>query len=267
MRHFLFRYFWLLNLAATFPLLSQTAAANESPLPQAMAYYRTGRYAEALPLFQKAAGSDRVSGAVGASRTWAMIGRYDEAEAICRKTLREVPGNAQISVQLAEILAMTGRSDEAMRILEPVAEGNRPLPRSLVKYGQLMEMRGRRAEAAAVYERAVSLYHAGLIFDSQDLAMVAVANQGLAKFYDANRLFRESLREDPANLEAEVLWGDLFRKKYNPAEARKSYTEALNRNERYVPALVGLAKIVNGRAAQKLLEQALAVNARCEAAL
>jgi tetratricopeptide (TPR) repeat protein len=267
MRRFFFRFFLLLNLAATFPLLSQTAAANESPLPQAMAYFRTGLYSEALTLFQKAGGADRVSGAIGASRTWAMMGRYAEAEAICRKTLREVPGDVQISVQLAEILAMTGRSDEAMSILEPVAEGIRPPPRGVVKYGQLLEMRGRLKEAAAVFQRAVTLYHDGLIFDSEDLAMVAVASQGVAKFYDANRLFREALREDPANLEAEVLWGDLFREKYNPAEAHKSYTEVLNRNDRYVPALVGLAKILSGSAAQKLLEQALAINPRCEAAL
>ncbi|MEJ2164891.1 MAG: tetratricopeptide repeat protein [Desulfobacterales bacterium] len=267
MRLLFFQIFLLLIPAVTFPLLSQTASAAESPLPQAKVYYRTGRYSEALTLFQKAGGADRVSGAIGASRTFAMTGRYAEAEAICRETLREEPGSGPVSVQLAEILAMTGRSDEAMSILEPVANGTRPSPRGLVKYGQLLEMRGRRAEAAAVFHRVVSRYREGLIFDSQGLAMAAAAGQALAMFHDANRLFREALREDPANLEAEVLWGDLFREKYNAAEARKSYTEVLDRNGRHVPALVGMAGTFSGSAAQKLLEQALEINARCEAAL
>ena len=267
MRLLFFQIFLLLIPALTFPLLSKTASAAESPLPQAKVYYRTGRYAEALTLFQKAGGADRVAGVIGASRTFAMTGRYAEAEAICRETLREVPGNVPISVQLAEILTTTGRSDEAMSILKPVVNGTRPSPRGLVKYGQLLEMRGRRAEASAIFQQVVSLYREGLIFSSQDLAMAAVASQALAMFHDANRLFREALREDPANLEAEVLWGDLFREKYNAAEARKSYTEVLNRNDRYVPALVGMAGTLSGSAARKLLEQALEINARCEPAL
>lgn len=267
MRLLFLQIFLLLIPTLTFPLLSQTASAAESLLPQANVYYRTGRYAEALTLFQKAGGTDRVSAVMGASRTFAMIGRYAEAEAICRETLREVPGNVPISVQLAEILSMTGRSDEAMSILEPVINGTRPSPRGLVKYGQLLEMRGRRAEAAAIFQRVDSLYREGLISDSQDLTMAAVASRALGMFHDANRLFREALREDPANLEAEVLWGDLFREKYNAAEARKSYTEVLDRNGSYVPALVGMAGTLGGSAAQKLLEQALEINARCEAAL
>lgn len=268
MNCFCFRTFLLLILAGTtFPLLSQNAAATDSPLAQAEEHFRTGRYSEALTLFQKADGIDRVPGVIGASRTWAMIGQYADAESICRETLRELPGNARITVQLAEILAMTGRSDEAMGILEPLVNGTGASLRGMVNYGQLLEMRGRSEEAAAAFQNAISLYNDGLVSDSQDLAMVAVAGRALGKYHDANRLLREALREDPANLEAEVLWGDLFREKYNPAEARKSYSEVLNRNERYVPALVGLARTLSGKAAQKLLEKALEINAHSENAL
>ena len=264
---FFFRFCLLLILAITFPLLSETASATDSPLSRAAAYFQVGRYSEALDLFQKAAGADRVAGVIGASRTWVMTGQYAEAEAICRKALRKVPGEVRLSVQLAEILVTTGRIDEAMGVLEPVLSATRPSLRGMVKYGQLLETRGRREEAAAVFQRAIARYRDGLVFDAQDLAMVAVAGQAFEDFHFANRLFREALREDPSDLEAEVLWGDLFREKYNAAEARKSYSEVLQRNQRYVPALVGLANTMGGSAARELLEKALQINARSEAAL
>jgi cellulose synthase operon protein C len=267
MRRFIFPFCLLLILAVTFPLLSQTASATDSPLSQARAYFRAGHYTEALNLFQKSGGADRVAGVIGASRTWVMTGQYAEAEAICRKALREVPGEVRLSVQLAEVLAAMGRTDEAMGILEPVVGGPRPSLRGMVKYGQLLEARGRREEAAAVFQRAIGRYRDGLVVDAPDLAMVAVASQALEDFHFANRLFREALQEDPSDLEAEVLWGDLFREKYNAAEARKSYSQVLQRNQRYVPALVGLAKTMGGSAARQLLEQALQINARSEAAL
>jgi tetratricopeptide (TPR) repeat protein len=269
MRRLFFKIF-LFNalMVVTLPLFSEkTATANPSTLAQATEYLRTGRYPEALSLFQKADGADRISGVIGASRTWVMTGRYGEAEAICRKTLRQRAGELRITNQLAEILAMTGRSDEAMDILEAAVNAAGASPRSLVQYGKLLQLRGRRDEAAAVFQRAVLLYDAGQITESEDLAVIGVASWALERFYDANRLFREALRADPQNIEAEVLWGDLFREKYNDAEARKSYTVVLERNPNHVPALVGMAKTSYGSTARKLLEDALKINASAESAL
>ena len=268
MRRLFFKIF-LFNalMVVTLPLFSMTATANPSTLAQATEYLRTGRYAEALSLFQKVDDADRISGVIGASRTWVMTGRYDAAETVCRETLREKAGELRIISQLSEILAMTGRSDEAMAILKPAVNAADASPRSLVQYGKLLQLRGRRDEAAAVFQRAVSLYDAGQVIESQELAMIGMASWALERFHDANRLFREALRADPENIEAEVLWGNLFREKYNDAEARKSYAAVLKRNPKHVPALVGMAGTLHGSAAQKLLEDALKVNASAESAL
>lgn len=267
MRRFLFQILPYMAMAvATFPLFSKAAFANPSALTQATEYFRTGRYPEALNLFQKTDGVDRIPGIIGTVRTWIMTGRYGAAEAICRKTLRERAGDLRIISQLAKILALTGRSDEALGILSSVI--NRAAsPVVLVQYGKLLQMRGRRDEAVAVFQRVVSSYEPGPVFGSEDLGMIGTANRALGRFHDANRLYRAALRSDPQNIEAEVLWGDLFRAKYNDAEARKSYTAVLERNPKHVPALVGLARTLHGVAARKLLEDALKVNASAESAL
>jgi len=266
-RRFCQRFLFAALIAATLPFSSTTAAANPSALTRATEYFRTGRYADALTLFQQTEGSDRLSGIIGASRTWVMTGRYAAAEAICRQVLREHAGELRVIGQLAQILAMTGRSDEAIAVLEPAVTQPNASPAILVQYGRLLQLRGRRDEAVSILQRAVSLYQTGQVFESQDLAQIALANQALGRFNDANRLFREALRADPDNLEAEVLWGDLFRTKYNAAEARNSYAAVLERNPSHVAALVGMARTLHGSAAQKLLADALKVNGSSEAAL
>ncbi len=266
-RHFSQIFLYMALIAVTLLFLSNNATANSSKLNQATTHFRSGRYPEALNLFLKADAADRVSGVIGASRTWMMTGQYAAAEAICRKTLRERKGNARIISQLAEILSLTGRSDDAIDILEPVAKAAEASPRSLVSYGKLLQLRGRSDEAAAVFQRAISLYDTGSVIESEDLAMIGVANWALERFHDANRLFRKALRTDPDNIEAEVLWGNLFRAKYNNAEARKSYSAVLKRNPKHVPALVGMARTLRGCAAQQLLEDALKVNGSAESTL
>jgi Tfp pilus assembly protein PilF len=87
--------------------------------------------------------------------------------------------------------------------------------------------------------------------------MVARASWLLGDFHDANSLFTEATRLDPSNLEAQVLWGELFLEKYNAADAQRSFEDALAVNSRYLPALVGIARVTGNREA---LERALAIN-------
>src|SRR5690606_25303760 len=101
-------------------------------------------------------------------------------------------------------------------------------------------------------------------FEAADIAMVAEASRLLGRFHDANSLFGEATRVDPQNLEAQVLWGNLFLEKYNNVDAEQSFSAALDINSRYGPALVGQAMISGGNRA---LSFALSVNPRDAAAL
>src|SRR5690606_16022878 len=80
--------------------------------------------------------------------------------------------------------------------------------------------------------------------------------------------FRTAVQVDPADLEARYAWAELFRARYNDADALRTYEEVLAANPRHADALVGLAKAGSGFGRQEeLARQALAVNPRHVGAL
>ena len=220
----------------------------------------TGSYAAASEIFRQADGLDRIDGLIGASRALVMIGNYLEAENLVAEAIEDgaYADYPLLTTQLAEIKRMTGQSRAALEILQQAIEGNAEPPvRSLVQYGSLLKFTGRQGQWQQVLDKVVQRYNAGLVFSSEDVAMVALASWLMGNFQDANSLFDEATRANPNNLEAHTLWADLFLEKYNAADAERSYQDALEVNSRYVPALVGIAQVVGD---EKSLLRALAIN-------
>ena len=233
---------------------------GETPLFRAEQLMLTGSYAAASDVFQMADGLDRNEGIVGASKAYAMMGNYVEAIRICESAIEDgdYASKPLISTQLAEVKRAIGLSGEALEILRMlVDELFEPPVRSLVQYRSLLKFVGQRDAAYEVLDRAVQRYNDGLVFASEDVAMVALASWLMGSFHDANSLFNEATRSNPNNLEAHVLWGDLFLEKYNAADAERSYQDALDINSRYIGALVGIANVVGD---ERALQRALAIN-------
>ncbi len=243
----------------------QPVVVEAPPLERAQELMKTGAYAAAVDLFLRTDGIDREAGVLGASQAYAGTGQYAAAIELLEDEIDDYAASAVLSTQLAELLRATGKSAEAIRVLAAVVEGNTTPPvRTLVQYGSVLQFVGRRDEAIAPLNAAIARYDSGLVFDAGEIAMVAVASWLLDRFHDANSLFSEATRIDPENLEAQVLWGDLFMEKYNVEDAEKSYNAALAINRRYAPALVGQAKISGG---ERSLQFALNVNGSDVAAL
>lgn len=235
--------------------------SDDSPLYRGEQLFQSGSFVAAIDAFRQADGLDREEAVVGASRAYAMLGRYDEAIAICEElTGTGNPGDfALAATQLAEMKRTVGRSAEALQILSALVGDDLQgaQVRTLVQYGSLLQFVGQKPLAAIHLEAAIQRYNEGLVFASEDVAMVALAAWLLDRFHDANSLFDEAIRANPNNLEAHVLWGDLFLEKYNAADAQRSYEDALEINDRYIPALVGLARAVGD---QRALQRAMALN-------
>ena len=233
---------------------------GESPLFEGEQLMLNGSYAAAADTFQMADGLDRNEGIVGASRALFMMGNSVEAVSIAEQEIEDedYASFPLVSTQLAEVKRSIGHSEEALAILSTVVDGQvEPPVRTLVQYGSLLKFLGRKTEAENVLDRAVQRYNNGLVFASEDVAMVALASWLLDNFHDANSLFSEATRANPNNLEAQVLWGDLFLEKYNANDAQRSYQEVLDINSRHVPALVGMAKVGGD---ERSLTRALAIN-------
>jgi tetratricopeptide (TPR) repeat protein len=245
-------------------LISTVAQAQDnvsnSPLFRGEELMLSGSYAAAADVFQMADGLDREDGLVGSSRALAMMGNYQEAMRVVEQGIddEQYADAPLLATQLAEVKRQVGQSSEALAILAAVMDGlAEPPVRSLVQYGSLLKFTGDKEAAYQVLDLAVQRYNNGLVFASEDVAMVALASWLLGNFHDANSLFNEATRANPNNLEAHTLWGDLFLEKYNAADAERSYQDALAINSRYVPALVGVGRVLGD---ERALTRALAIN-------
>jgi len=239
---------------------AQVVGSGDSPLFRGEQLLLNGSYAAAADVLQMADGLDRTDGLVGASRAYTMMGNYQRAQEVLAQAIgdEDYADRPLLATQLAEVVRLTGGSADALAILATVVDGNAEPPvRTLVQYGDLLLFTGNKDEAYRVLDRAVQRYNDGLVFASEDVAMVALASWRLGNFHDANSLFNEATRANPENLEALALWGDLFNEKYNASDAERTYQEALDVNSRYVPALVGIARVVGD---DRALERALAIN-------
>ncbi|MFK7862987.1 MAG: peptidase MA family metallohydrolase [Pseudohongiellaceae bacterium] len=245
----------------------EPAAISDTPLFRGEQLFLNGSYAAASDVFQMADGLDRRDGIVGASRAFAMMGNYQEAISICETAIGDAAfaDYPLISTQLAEVKRLTGKSAQALEILQAVVDDSfEPPVRTLVQYGSLLKFTGQRADSAEILNQAIERYNDGLVFSSEDVAMVALASWLTDNFHDANSLFNEATRANPNNLEAHVLWGDLFLEKYNASDAERSYQAALDINNRYTPALIGIARVVGD---ERSLQRALTINPNAISAL
>ena len=268
MQHLIARYWFIVLVAGLLSLPPPVRAVPEdSPPDQAQKALRPGNYEDTLLLYDPAAIPERVAVIANANRMRMMVGDYTEAEHSLWQSLAIFENNETLSSQLAEVLTVTGRSRDALKVLEPFIDDQTAGVRSLVQFAMILKLHGRRPEAETYFLQVISSYDRGLIFAAEDVAWVGVACRELARFHDANNLFREAVRLDPDSFESHQLWGDLFREKYNVAEARRSYGDILKQNDAYVPALVGMALTEGGHAAHEFLDSALKVNPRSVPAL
>ena len=99
--------------------------------------------------------------------------------------------------------------------------------------------RGERSEAAACYTRISA--------ESLDGAVRAEAAWRFGDLQAANAFFRTALELDPESFAIRERWGRLFLATHQADEAARLFTEALDLNEDYTPARLGIAAVALGR--------------------
>ncbi len=162
------------------------------------------------------------------------VGRYDEAESTLTAALRQSDELYVCGTVLAELWAKTGRAREA------------------------------RSLYLAIYER----YQRGLFRSAPNLIAGGRAAAALEQFRDANNAYRTAHDVDPQDVDVLYAWAELFRMKFNDADARRTYEDALALNPRHAPSLAGLALATPSfERKEELAQRALEINPRLTAAL
>jgi Flp pilus assembly protein TadD len=106
------------QLAAQAPARGNRARARELNA-KALTYMRSGRYADAVPLFEAAHAADAGDAEVRENLGYALLkaGRMDEAEAALLSALEIAPQRASAWGSLAFVYAKRDRKDEAVRLI------------------------------------------------------------------------------------------------------------------------------------------------------
>jgi tetratricopeptide (TPR) repeat protein len=245
------------KLVMIFACLFFSAQSWAASLLEANEAFQKGDYRQAIELYKTVERGEAERAVVGMSRSYAMIGEYEQAINACKDGLDRFANSSRIQTQLAEVHFTKGESDRALELLKKVVSSTDVPLRSLVRYGEYLRYRGKLDEGAVYLNAARSDFSSRISASSEDTALAARAEWKLGNFQDANNLFREAARQDRFNAEAQVWWGDLFADKFNEAEAVQSYQMVLQYNPLHVDAIVGLAR-QNGN--KKALERALFTN-------
>jgi tetratricopeptide (TPR) repeat protein len=108
--------------------------------------------------------------------------------------------------------------------------------------------RGARAEARACFQK--------LLAESSDPRIKGDAARAIGDVRSANALFQEAIKQYPMDAPLRVRWGQLFITTHQNDEAVKLFSEALEIDESYAPAKLGLAKVAAGGFEEKAREWA-----------
>ena len=244
--------------------------AQEAPLDvekihrQAQQTLRSGRYEAARPLYRKlieAADTSRGPHILHYFETYAAVGEYGKGLGRLAEMLEEEPDNPYLLHIRGRLFTDVGRYDEAEAAFRRARSLRPGFWRNTFELGRLLERTGRSRQAAGLYTEIYRTYQQNQFKSADLIGLAGAAASRLEEFHDANRAFRTAYQMDSSNVQNLYWWAELFRTKYNEADARRTFQEALAKNPRHAGLLVGSARAIGSFEKQEeLVKRALDVN-------
>jgi tetratricopeptide (TPR) repeat protein len=145
--------------------------------------------------------------------------------------------------KLAHIEWQRGKWDSAEKRLRGFLSENAKAHEVRVRLGQILMQRGESGQARTVLSRMENFFNNGLLETSRELVLLGRAMELLGSYSDANYAYEQAFKKDKTNVTGLVEWGNLFLSKYNIADARGCFEDALEINQNHPGALLGMARV------------------------
>ena len=241
--------------------LSVPAGAQDAP-DEAYRALQTGEYEKARRLYQERLNDDEALQSldvVHLAETYLLTGEYEEGLEQIDELAQANPSNPYVLHARGRLNETLGRFPEADADYRAVLDLKVDLWRNLLALGEFLDVTGRGNQTAEIFQYIFRPYRNNEFRTAEELGIAGRAAALLGENRDANEAFRTAHQLDPQNMRNLVWWGDLFREKYNDADAQRTFDEALAVNDKYAPLYVGYARLTKSFArkeefARKALE-------------
>ena len=254
--------FWFgLLLVLFMPVYNASAQSNNDEAYQAL---QSGDYDKARRLYRDRldnADSLKTMNVAYFAETFLAKGEYEEGLEEINDLVRNDADQPYILYAKGLFLDHMGRYQEAEQMYFASVELKDDLWPNILALGDLLEKTGRRSQAAEVYNYIYRPFKNNAYRTADNLGIAARAAAGLGEFRDANSAFNTAYQLEPGHVRNLYWWADLFRVKYNDADAQRTLDEALQLNPEFAPLYTTYARSAKGFAQkEKLAQQALEKN-------
>lgn len=166
------------------------------------------------------------------------MGRLPEAEQALRRAISLAPTFAKPHADLGQLLLELGKVDEAVTILQEAVRLAPRLDGAWFNLGKALAASGRGKDADAAFERSFDLSP-----ERKALAYASRAHQE-GKLEEAERLYRQVLRQNPSNVDALRLLANIALQARRPDESEKLLRRALALAPDFVAAHIDLGHLL-----------------------
>jgi tetratricopeptide (TPR) repeat protein len=164
--------------------------------------------------------------------------RYEEAEKSLRQTIRLAPTFAKPHEDLGFVLLELKRPREAAEILRNAVRLDPGLEQAHFNLGRALAMLGHGGEADEAFEKSFSLNP-----ERGKLALAAEHHKA-GRFEEAERLYREILRENPVNVDAIRMLGRVALSASRNADAERLFRRAIKIAPDFAGAVTDLGRLL-----------------------
>ncbi len=256
--------------------------AQSEKLDQARERLLHGNYAEAISQFQKLikAKDGGSKAAIGLSRAYRRVGKYEDALSALDEGLRAHPKSADLLAEKADLLLFRGRWEEAAKNAQAALDKNDNHYLAHYALARLYQNQGEMRKAAKELVWFIRAYANNDIPDMENLCLVGLAAVERARWdarladqfqFVLTEIWRFAAKEDDDYWWAEYYTGELLREKYNNAGAHGAFTRALKINPRAAEVIASKGMMALERyqmgEADLYVKQALKINPKLPDAL